>query len=156
EPRRTARAILPALVLPALALAAIACAASARGQTAGPSSAAAPKSGVLIKMDERAMRAAGVAVGPIQKEQGGADFALPGNIVIPPSQVHVVAAPAAGLVEALLVSADEQVQAGQQVAVLRSPVIVEAQQLFLAAIADEALAADRLRRTQLLIEGKAI
>jgi multidrug efflux pump subunit AcrA (membrane-fusion protein) len=107
-------------------------------------------------MDERAMRAAGVAVGPIQREQGGADFALPGNIVIPPSQVHVLAAPAAGLVEALLVSADEQATAGQPMAVLRSPVIVEAQQLFLAAIADEALAADRLRRTQLLIEGKAI
>jgi multidrug efflux pump subunit AcrA (membrane-fusion protein) len=39
---------------------------------------------------------------------------------------------------------------------LRSPTIVEAQQRFLAAIADDALATDRLRRTQLLIEGKAI
>jgi multidrug efflux pump subunit AcrA (membrane-fusion protein) len=156
-PRRAVRAVSPALILPALALAALAWIAQARGQAAGPTpTPGKPNAGVLIKMDERAMRAAGVAVGPIQREQGGADFALPGNIVIPPSQVHVLAAPAAGLVEALLVSADEQATAGQPMAVLRSPVIVEAQQLFLAAIADEALAADRLRRTQLLIEGKAI
>jgi membrane fusion protein, heavy metal efflux system len=157
EPRRAVRAYSPALILQALALAALACIGTARGQAAGPTPAPGKtNAGVLIKMDERAMRAAGVAVGPIQKEQGGADFALPGNIVIPPSQVHVLAAPAAGLVEALLVSADEQAKTGQAMAVLRSPVIVEAQQLFLAAIADEALAADRLRRTQLLIEGKAI
>jgi membrane fusion protein, heavy metal efflux system len=76
--------------------------------------------------------------------------------VIPPGQVHVVAAPAAGLVDTLLVSADEPVKANQAVATLRSPTIVEAQQQFLAAIADESLATDRLRRTQLLIEGKAI
>ena len=53
-------------------------------------------------------------------------------------------------------SADEPVKANQAVATLRSPTIVEAQQQFLAAIADELLATDRLRRTQLLIEGKAI
>ena len=52
--------------------------------------------------------------------------------------------------------ADEPVKANQAVATLRSPTIVEAQQQFLAAIADESLATDRLRRTQLLIEGKAI
>jgi len=114
------------------------------------------RAGIAIPLDERAIRAAGIVVGPIEPEHGGADFALPGNVVIPPPQVHVVAAPAAGLVEALLVSADEQAKAGQPVALLRSPVIVEAQQLFLAAIADEALAADRLRRTQFLIQGKAI
>ncbi len=124
----------------------------------GPEKSANPDrgAGILIPMDERAMRAAGMVLGPVELEHGGADFALPGNVVIPPPQVHVVAAPAAGLVEALLVSADEQAKAGQPVALLRSPFIVEAQQLFLAAMADEALAADRLRRTQFLIQGKAI
>src|SRR5262245_43963213 len=112
--------------------------------------------GILIRLDERALRAAGIGVEQVMRERGGADFALPGNVVIPPGQVHVVAAPAAGLVDALLVSADEPVKVGQPVATLRSPTIVEAQQQFLAAIADESLATDRLRRTQLLIEGKAI
>ena len=112
--------------------------------------------GILIRLDERALRAAGIVVEAFAREHGGADFALPGNVVIPPGQVHVVAAPAAGLVDALLVSADEPVKVSQPVATLRSPTIVEAQQQFLAAIADESLATDRLRRTQLLIEGKAI
>ena len=112
--------------------------------------------GILIRLDERALRAAGIVVEAVAREHGGADFALPGTVVIPPGQVHVVAAPAAGLVDALLVSADEPVKVSQPVATLRSPTIVEAQQQFLAAIADESLATDRLRRTQLLIEGKAI
>ena len=112
--------------------------------------------GILIRLDERALRAAGIGVESVMRERGGADFALPGNVVIPPGQVHVVAAPAAGLVDALLVSADEPVKADQPVARLRSPTIVEAQQQFLSAIADESLAADRLRRTKLLIDGKAI
>jgi cobalt-zinc-cadmium efflux system membrane fusion protein len=158
RPRRAVSACSPALLLPAVALAAFVFASTARTeQAAGPAPAAGHgNAGVLIKMNERAIRAAGIVVGPIEHERGGADFALPGNVVIPPPQVRVVAAPAAGLVEALLVSADEQTKAGQPVAALRSPVIVEAQQLFLAAIADESLAGDRLRRTQLLIEGKAI
>src|SRR5262245_61854339 len=158
RPRRAASARLPALLLLAVVLAALVFGSAVRAQqAAGPGTAAThPNAGVLIKMNERALRAAGIVVGPIERERGGADFALPGNVVIPPPQVRVVAAPAAGLVEALLVSADEQAKAGQPVAVLRSPVIVEAQQLFLAAIADESLAGDRLRRTQLLIEGKAI
>jgi RND family efflux transporter MFP subunit len=158
RPRRAVSARAPALLLAAIALAALASGSAVRAQQPG-SSAVAPgnaNTGVLIKMNERALRAAGIVVGPIEREHGGADFALPGNVVIPPPQVRVVAAPAAGLVEALLVSADEQANAGQAVALLRSPVIVEAQQLFLAAIADDSLAGDRLRRTQLLIEGKAI
>lgn len=157
-PRRAVWTGSPVLILPAVVLAAFAFSLAAHAQQGG-GPAAAPanaNAGVLIKMNERALRAAGIVVGPIERERGGADFALPGNVVIPPPQVRVVAAPAAGLVEALLVSADEQAKAGQPVALLRSPVIVEAQQLFLAAIADEALAGDRLRRTQLLIEGKAI
>jgi multidrug efflux pump subunit AcrA (membrane-fusion protein) len=81
---------------------------------------------------------------------------LPGTVVIPPQQLHVVAAPANGMVESMLVAADEQVQEGQPIARLRSPELVEAQRQFLAAVADEALAADRLRRAQFLFENKAM
>jgi membrane fusion protein, heavy metal efflux system len=131
--------------------------APARAQQAEqPPADRAEAQGVVIRLDDRAIRAAGITDDPIERERGGADFALPGNVVIPPGQIRVVAAPAAGLVEALLVSADEPARKNQAVASLRSPTIVEAQQRFLAAIADDALATDRLRRTQLLIEGKAI
>jgi RND family efflux transporter MFP subunit len=56
----------------------------------------------------------------------------------------------------MLVAADESVKAGQPIARLRSPDLVEAQRQYLAAIADEALAADRLHRAQLLVEARAM
>jgi membrane fusion protein, heavy metal efflux system len=145
---------LRAVIILAVAMAALA--APARAEPVDQPKSDSTTAGILIRLDERALRAAGIVVETIAREHGGADFALPGNMVIPPGQVHVVAAPAAGLVDSLLVSADEPVKTNQPVATLRSPTIVEAQQQLLAAIADESLATDRLRRTQLLIEGKAI
>jgi RND family efflux transporter MFP subunit len=118
--------------------------------------AAAEPQDVMITMDERGIRAAGIATVPIDRDRGSSDLAFPGVVVIPQQQIRVVAAPAGGLVEEMLVAADEAVKSGQPIARLRSPAIVEAQRQFLAAIADEALAADRLRRSQLLFEGKAL
>jgi RND family efflux transporter MFP subunit len=118
--------------------------------------AADQKADVAFTLDERGMRAAGISTVAIEREKGGADLLLPGTVAIPQQQIRVVAAPAGGLVEEILVPADEPVKAGQPIAKLRSPAIVEAQRQFLAAIADEALSGDRLRRSQLLFEGKAL
>ena len=109
-----------------------------------------------LPVDDRGIRAAGIATVPIERERGGTDLSLPGTVAIPQQQIRVVAASAGGLIEEMLVAADEPVQAGQPIAKLRSPAIVEAQRQFLAAIADEALAVDRLKRSQLLFEGKAL
>jgi RND family efflux transporter MFP subunit len=111
---------------------------------------------VILKIDERGIRAAGISTLVIERVRGGTDLVLPGTVVIPQTQIRVVAAPAGGLVEVMLVSADEAVTARQPIAQLRSPAVVEAQRQFLGALADEALSADRLRRTQLLVEGRAI
>ena len=113
-------------------------------------------SDIAITVDERGIRAAGIATVPIERERGGTDLSLTGTVAIPQQQIRVVAASAGGLIEEMLVAADEPVQAGQPIARLRSPAIVEAQRQFLAAIADEALAVDRLKRSQLLFEGKAL
>jgi RND family efflux transporter MFP subunit len=118
--------------------------------------APARNSDVMIRMDERGIRAAGISTVAIERERGGTDLSLPGTVAIPQQQIRVVAAPAGGLVEAMLIAADEPVEAGQPIARLRSPAIVEAQRQFLAAISDEALAADRLRRIQILVDGRAI
>jgi membrane fusion protein, heavy metal efflux system len=83
-------------------------------------------------------------------------LSLPGTVVIPPQQLYVVAAPANGMVEFMLVAADEQVKEGQAIARLRSPELIEAQRQFLAAVADETLAVDKLRRAQFLFENKAM
>jgi RND family efflux transporter MFP subunit len=111
---------------------------------------------IAIPVDDRGIRAAGIATQVIERERGGTDLSLPGTVAIPQQQIRVVAASAGGLIEEMLVAADEPVQAGQPIAKLRSPAIVEAQRQFLAAIADDALAADRLRRSQLLFDGHAL
>ncbi|MES2197446.1 MAG: efflux RND transporter periplasmic adaptor subunit [Pseudomonadota bacterium] len=110
---------------------------------------------VVIAMDEREIRTAGIGTSPVEPERGEIELSLPGTVAIPPSQLRVVAAPANGLVETVLVAADETVTAGQPIARLRSPDLVEAQRQYLAAMADEALAADRLRRIRFLWESRA-
>ncbi|HVG51211.1 MAG TPA: efflux RND transporter periplasmic adaptor subunit [Xanthobacteraceae bacterium] len=122
----------------------------------GKSGAEKARADLTIPMDDRGIRAAGITTAGITREKGGADISLPGTVAIPQQQIRVVAASAGGLIEEMLVAADEPVQAGQPIAKLRSPAIVEAQRQFLAAIADETLANDRLKRSQLLFEGKAL
>lgn len=110
---------------------------------------------ISISMDEREIRFAGITTIRPDKEQPEIELSFPGTVVIPPQQMRIVAAPASGLVESMLVAADEPVTAGDAVAQLRSMEVVEAQRQFLAALADEAFAADRLRRMQQLFEGRA-
>ena len=111
--------------------------------------------GVALVAGEREIKAAGITTTRVEKERGNIELVLPGTVVIPPQQLRVVAAPANGMVEAVLVAADEPVAAGQPIASLRSPDLVEAQRQYLAALADESLAQDRLRRAQYLFEGRA-
>jgi len=115
-----------------------------------------PVTDIAIPLDERGFRAAGITTAGITRESGGTDISLPGTVAIPQQQIRVVAASAGGLIEEMKVAADEPVRAGQAIARLRSPAIVEAQRQFLAAIADDALATDRLKRSQLLFEGRAL
>ena len=91
----------------------------------------------------------------VSPAQGRSDLSFPGTVMIPQQQIRVIATPAGGIVEALMVGQDEPVVAGQVVAQVRSPDLVEAQRLYLAAISDDALASDKLRRARLLFEGKA-
>ncbi len=72
----------------------------------GPASAAdAPTAlrPVTLSIDERAVRAAGIQLSPIQPESGATDLSFPGMVAVPPQQIRVVAAPAAGLIETVLV-----------------------------------------------------
>lgn len=56
----------------------------------------------------------------VARPSAGAWQTYPGEIVIPPAQQRVVAAPAAGLIEALSVSVGDTVRAGQPLVRLRS------------------------------------
>ena len=104
--------------------------AAATAVSAADDAAPRTEADIPIPIDERGIRAAGIATVPIERERGGTDLSLPGTVAIPQQQIRVVAAPAGGLVEEMLVAADEPVQAGQPIAQLRSPAIVEAQRQF--------------------------
>src|SRR5262249_42603119 len=117
---------------------------------------AAGSSEIVLRLDERQIRAAGITSITIEQERAESELSLPGTVASAPRKPPVVAAPAKGRVESMLVAADEQVKEGQPIARLRSPELVEAQRQFLAAIADEGLAADRLRRAQFLFENKTM
>ncbi len=111
---------------------------------------------IAIPMDDHGMKAAGISTIHVVPDDGKTELTFPGTVMIPQHQLRIVAAPAGGLVEKMLVSPDEPVTAGQPVAQVRSPDMVEAQRQYLSAMSDETLASDKLRRAKLLVEGKAL
>lgn len=111
---------------------------------------------ISIPMDEQGIRAAGISTIHVEPDEGRADLGFPGTVTIPQHQLRIVAAPAGGLIEAMMVAPDEPVSAGQPIAQVRSPELVEAQKNYLGALSDELLTADKLRRARLLFEGKAL
>ncbi len=111
---------------------------------------------IAIPMDDHGMKAAGISTIHVTPDQGRTDLSFPGTVTIPQHQLRVIAAPAGGLVESMMVGVDEPVTAGQPVAQVRSPEMVEAQRHYLAAMSDETLSSDKLRRARLLFEGKAL
>ena len=58
------------------------------------------------------MRVAGVETQPVESESGMGELVVPGVVAVPPQQLRIVATPAAGLVETLLVAPDEDVKEG--------------------------------------------
>lgn len=111
---------------------------------------------VLIRIDERQLRVAGIEMARVESEAGAAEILLPGVVAVPPHQLRVVAAPVGGLVEAMEVAPDERVVAGQPLARLRSTELLEAQRLFLAALGTEALARQTLARDEALFRDRVI
>ena len=81
-----------------------------------PVQRAAGEKDVPIRIDDRQIRAAGIEVARVEPEGGTAQTMLPGTVIVPPQQLLVVAAPAAGLIESVLVGPNETVRAGQPIA----------------------------------------
>lgn len=105
---------------------------------------------VLVPLTEEQARAAGVETEPIEAESGMGELIVPGVVAVPPQQLRIVATPAAGLVETLLVAPDEDVKGGDPIATLKSSDLIEAQRAFLHALSDASLASEKLRRDEQL------
>ncbi|HYF06047.1 MAG TPA: efflux RND transporter periplasmic adaptor subunit, partial [Acetobacteraceae bacterium] len=112
--------------------------------------------GVLLRLDDRQVRAAGIETMRVEAEAGTAEITLPGIVAVPPQLVRIVAAPAGGLVESMFVAPDETVRPGQAVARIRSPDFVEAQRLYLEARTATDLNAEKLRRDEELFRDRII
>ncbi|WP_249779492.1 efflux RND transporter periplasmic adaptor subunit [Bradyrhizobium sediminis] len=80
----------------------------------------------------------------------------PAQIVIPTPQLWVVSAPQAGMVTNLSVARGDHVNSGQPLVTLESPSFVSLQREYLHAFAQEALAAQQLKRNAELFEAKAV
>ena len=117
---------------------------------------AARAEGVLIRLDDRAVRSAGIEAARVEPESGQTEFTLPGTVVVPPGQLTVIAAPAAGLIEALLAVPDEPVTPGQPLARLRSTELIEAQRAYLEAAARENLSRQAQARDEQLFRERII
>ncbi|MBY6242394.1 efflux RND transporter periplasmic adaptor subunit [Methylosinus sp. Sm6] len=111
---------------------------------------------VAIQLSEQAIEAAGIETKPIEKSAGSDELVVPGTVSVPPQQTRMVASPAAGLVETLLVSPDEEVKEGDPIATLKSSELIESQRAFLQASADAALATEKLRRDEQLYKERII
>jgi membrane fusion protein, heavy metal efflux system len=109
-----------------------------------------------ISLRDEQIRAAGIETQPIQEEAGSGELIVPGVVTAPPTQLRIVATPAAGLVESLLVAPDEDVKEGAPIARLKSSELVEAQRAYLHAIADANLAVEKLRRDEQLFKERII
>lgn len=107
-------------------------------------------------LTDEQIHAAGIETQPVETEAGVGEIVVPGVVSVPPQQLRIVAAPAAGLVETLLVAPDEDVKEGDPIATLKSSELVEAQRAFLHAMSDSNLMAEKLRRDEQLFKEKII
>lgn len=108
----------------------------------------------LLKLDDAALRRAGVELAPVAAGTAGGGLSLGGTASLPPQASVLVSAPAAGVVQALHVGLADPVRAGQPLVSLHSPELAALQRDYLQLRLQAQQAADRLRRDeQLLADG---
>lgn len=91
---------------------------------------------------------------PVRLATRAPGMAYPATVVVPPTQLRLVAAPMPGLLTSVRVASNDSVKAGQPLATLASPMLAEAQGSLVQAAAQAQLARENLKRdTQLLADG---
>ncbi|MDB5798917.1 MAG: HlyD family efflux transporter periplasmic adaptor subunit [Paucimonas sp.] len=105
----------------------------------------------LIRIDDERLRRAGIAFSQVQAAQSSPEqLRLAGIAVLPANALEVVSAPAAGVVQAVLVQPLQAIAAGAVVLRLHSPQVLEWQRDYLQGRSQLALASDKLARDQAL------
>ncbi|MEJ5211732.1 MAG: efflux RND transporter periplasmic adaptor subunit [Burkholderiales bacterium] len=103
-----------------------------------------------VPLSAAQIQSLGIVTRPLPPAEAATVRVLPGRVTIPPSQIRVVAAPLAGLVEEVRVAAQQTVRAGAPLAVLASPMLLEAQREYLQAKSQLRLTETTLAREEAL------
>ncbi len=103
---------------------------------------------LTLSAEERA--AFDVATAPVESVQSSWSKPYPAKVSVPNAHLRVVGAPLDGVVEALLVAEGESVGAGQPLALLRSPGLLQLQAAYLESLTRRKLGADTLSRDRKL------
>ncbi|HEX5392023.1 MAG TPA: efflux RND transporter periplasmic adaptor subunit [Rhodocyclaceae bacterium] len=112
--------------------------------------AATAQAGGDIALTPSQRQSLGVEVQAVQAASQGSAASLPATVAVPFEQMRVVAAPVAGLVEQVTVAAGDTVKAGQVLARLASPQLLELQRDHAVARSQSDLAARNLKRDEAL------
>lgn len=107
--------------------------------------------GAVIRMTQAQAVRSGVTTITLSQIKGDDGIRLPAQVVVPPSQIEVVAAPLSAMVSAVHVAYGESVKKGQLLARLQGAELLELQREFTQAQAQASLAAEALRRDESLL-----
>jgi len=105
-----------------------------------------------IKLSTEQIKSLGIATAAPVADRETPVSALTATVVVPNSQMHVVSAPLAALVETLSAAVGESVKRGQPLARLQSPQLAETERTYLQAATQLALATDSLKRDRQLFD----
>jgi len=106
----------------------------------------------LVALSTDQQRAFGIELAAPERADAALTRRYPAQVQVPNRQLQVVAAPHAGVIESLLVAEGERVAAGQALARLRSPELVDAQSALLESATRLDLANSELARDQMLFK----
>jgi RND family efflux transporter MFP subunit len=104
----------------------------------------------LIRLTPERARKAGIASAALSESKATTELRLPAQVVVPPAQVEVIAAPVAGMVAAVRVAYGETIKKGQVLARLQGSQLLELQRDFADARLQAELAAENRQRDEAL------
>jgi RND family efflux transporter MFP subunit len=105
----------------------------------------------LIRITPEQAGRIGIATAPLGEMQASGGIRLPAQVVVPPAQIEVIAAPLPAMVAAVRVAHGETVKKGQVLARLQGAQLIELQREFAQARVQAELAGESLRRDESLL-----
>lgn len=105
-----------------------------------------------IPINAQQMERLGINVVQVERTTSLVSERLPARVVIPPRQERVVSVPIGGVVTELRAGIGDEIEAGEALALIESPSVIELQREYLQATTERKLTATQLKRDQRLFD----